>query len=146
MEQEIAYSKNNRQPPQATKNSKKKDEKYQPRLALVLLDKNLRNEKWWRKMPLKTTHERTLAPTLPQAVENSIVATSRTLTHASICERINSKPRTFSAYSNFCSSYKLNCFCSFLNRLQLYVIYKKTQKIYLLKKKSDHAYILSKIY
>lgn len=48
------------------------------------------------------THERTLAaPTLPQAVEHSIVATStttHTLTQASKCERINSKPRTFSAY------------------------------------------------
>lgn len=92
-------------------------------------------------MPLKShMHERTPAPTptptLPQAVENSIVATSRTLTHASKCERINSKPRTFSAYSNFCSSYKLNCFCSFLNRLQLYVIYKKNIKDIFTKKKT----------
>lgn len=99
------------------------------------------------------THERTLAPTLPQAVEHSIVATStHTHTHASKqaskCERINSKPRTFSAYSNFCSSYKLNCFVhSWIDcNCTLFTKRKKSIKDIFTRKKRPRAYTLSKIF
>lgn len=129
-------------------NSKKKDEKYQPSLALVNLTricamkngggKAFEDPPRTREHQHQHFHKQQNTVQLPPARTHS-------RKQANVNASIQNLAR-FRHIATFVPAINYKLFCSFLNRLQLYVIYKEKSIKDIFTKKRSRAYTLSKIF